>query len=86
MSSGANAFEINDIQEDEIARMFAASPKTYDSQSNSLFFLKPSEATVSKARFIGQVQAFAECKRRCRESGRPPEHGTLRPLLTSIPL
>jgi hypothetical protein len=50
---------------------FLACSKTYDSESNSLFFLKPSEASVlhAKARFIGQVQAFAECKRRGRESG-----------------
>ncbi len=49
---------------------FLRCPKTYDSQSNSLFSLKPAEASVlqAKARFIGQpLIAFAKCKRRRRK-------------------
>jgi hypothetical protein len=48
--------------------------------------LKPSEPSVlqAKAPFIGQVQAFAECKRRPRER-KTSEHGSLRPLLRRNP-
>jgi hypothetical protein len=48
---------------------FLACPKTYDSQSNSLFSLKArgSQVLQAKARVIGQTLiAFTECKRRSR--------------------